>query len=493
MNRKFINILIFALLFTYILIRAALMGITYDEAWTIISFVPHKVSDIFLFNPADANNQILNTLLIKFFFVFGNHALFIARLPNVLAFAVYSFFTFRMTEGSRNYITGLFLFILLLFNPFILDFFSLARGYGLAMAFQMGSLYYLMLFTNNIEWKKFAVSLLLAILAVLSIFSFLYFFLTILIIGTVLTFITERKDKKIKAVLLTALVALLLMAAMVVVPIIKLIDNGGLYYGGTTGFYHDTLISIFAFSLYHPYNTGIAQIVLNIFLFLLGSIILYCLIKRQNLDGMFLQGKTILISLLTGLAILINLANHYISGTLYLIDRTALFYVPLLTILLMYWIEELQERKVNWVPSLLLISLSILSLVNFGINANFKKTISWPFDAHSESILGRINAEGIQEKRLMTIDFSWPFEKSIGYYFDKNKYSNLSIIKDAIDREKLNKNADYYIYYNKSLDKVGYLADQQLIHNLEKDTAWNFKDEDIFVFTHLDSTAGGRN
>jgi hypothetical protein len=493
MNHKFINILVFALLFTYVIIRAALLGITYDEAWTINTFVPLKVSDIFLFNPADANNQILNTLLIKFFFLSGNHSLFIARLPNVLAFAVYTFFTFRMTEGSRNFITALFLFILLLFNPFILDFFSLARGYGLAIAFQMGSLYYLMLFTNNIEWKKFAVSLLLAILAVLSNFSFLYFFLTILIIGTVLTFITGRKEKKIKAVLLISLAAIVLLAAIMVVPIIKLIDNGGLYYGGTTGFYHDTLVSIFAFSLYHPYKIDFAQSVLNTYLILLGAIILFCLIKRQGLDAIFLQGKTLMMSLLTGIVIIINLSNHYITGTLYLIDRTALFYIPLITILLMYWIEELQERKVNWVPSLLLISLSILSLINFGINANFKKTISWPFEAYTEQIIDKINEEGMKEKRIMTVDFAWPFEKSIGYYVEMNKFSNLSIIKDANDREKLNNKADYYIYYNRSLDKVGYLADQQLILKLQKDTAWTYEDEDIYVFTHIDNTSGGRN
>ena len=278
------------------------MGITYDEAWTLSTFVPLKVSDIFLFNPADANNQILNTLLIKLFFVFGNHSLFIARLPNVLAFAVYAFFTFRMTEGSRNFITGLFLFILLLFNPFILDFFSLARGYGLAIAFQMGSLYYLMMFGNKIEWRKFAVSLLFAMFAVLSNFTFLYFFLTILILGIGLSLITFKNFKRISKVILTALVASVLLAAMLVVPIIKLIDNGGLYYGGTTGFYHDTLISIFAFSLYHPYDAGIAQSMLNAFLIILGAIIVYCLIKRQGLDALFLQGKTVLISLLTGIS-----------------------------------------------------------------------------------------------------------------------------------------------------------------------------------------------
>jgi hypothetical protein len=492
MKLKLIFLFIFLSVLAYITLRAALLGITYDEAWTLSTFVPLSIQDIFLYNPSDANNQILNTLLIKLFFAFGNHSLFIARLPNVFAFVVYSYFAFRMTDGSRNIFTGIFLFILLLFNPFVLDFFSLARGYGLAMAFQMGSLYFMMLFGNKLDWKKFAISLLFAMLAVLSNFSFLYFFLSILTVGVGLQLFRIRKNKKIIKVILTAFFASVLLTAMVALPLTKLINNGGLYYGGSTGFYHDTLVSLFAFILYHPYDTNTARAVLNISLFLLVSIIVLCFIKKQDQDNTFLEGKTLMICLLTSIAILINLLNHYITGTLFLIDRTALFYIPLMTIILIYWIEELQVRKVNWIPTLLLLSLCILTIVNFGININFKKTISWPFEAHSEKILNSINSEGIKGKRILTIDFSWPFEKSMGYYVEKNKYSNLAIAKDADDREKLNKRADYYIYYNRSLEKVGYFADQQIILNIEKDTAWLYKDEDIIVFTHLNTIAGGQ-
>jgi hypothetical protein len=328
---------------------------------------------------------------------------------------------------------------------------------------------------------------------VLSNFTFLYFFLAILVVAICIQLIGIRKYKKITKVILTASIASILLSAMVTVPLIKLIGNGSLYYGGSSGFYHDTLISLFAFSLYHPYDADMARHILNAFLILLGFIIVFCLTKINNPDETFLDGKTIIISLITSITIVINLLNHYITGTLYLIDRTALFFIPLMTLILMYWIEELQARKAYWATSLILISLCVLTFVNFAVNANFKKTISWPYEAHSENILDKINAEGIKEKRKMTIDFSWPFEKSIGYYVEKNKYSNLTVVKDVYDREKLNKQADYYIYYNRSLEIVGYLADQQLILKMKRDTAWIYKDDDITVFTHLDTIAGGRN
>ena len=87
------------------------------------------------------------------FFVFGNHSLFIARLPNIIAFVVYAYFAYRFADHLLYFFSGMALFILLLFNPFVLEFFSLARGYGLAMAFELGSLFYLMIFSNALEWK----------------------------------------------------------------------------------------------------------------------------------------------------------------------------------------------------------------------------------------------------------------------------------------------------------------------------------------------------
>ncbi len=491
MNNKLVFLIIFLPLLAYVTIRAALLGITYDEVWTLSTFVPLDIKDILLYNPADANNQILNTLLIKLFFVFGNHSLFIARLPNVLAFVVYGYFCFRITEGSRNFMTGTFLLILLLYNPFVLDFFSLARGYGLAMAFQMGCLYYVMIYFSSYDWKKLALSFSLGILAVLSNFTFLYFFLSVVLISVSSSLFNFKKNRKIGGTIIIAVSASLLLSAMIAVPIIKLIMNGGFYYGGTSGFYNDTLVSLFAYILYHPYNTVLAKVVLNIFLFLAGSIIVYCFIRRQVEDEMFLGGKTVIISLLTGLVIIINLTNHKVTGTPYLIDRTALLYIPLFIMFLVYWIEELQVRQVNWVSSLLFAALCILTLVNFGINANFRKTISWPFEAHSEQILDNINKEGTKTNKVMSVDFSWPFEKSFGYYVDKNKYSHLVLSKDADDREKLNPQADYYIYYGRSMEKVGYLAQQQLILNLKKDTAWLYDKEDVVVFSHLDTLTGG--
>jgi hypothetical protein len=493
MNRNQIYFVIFTLVFVYITVRASLLGITYDEAWTIISFVPLNILNIFLFNPCDANNQILNTLLIKGLFVFGNHSILTARLPNVLAFVVYAFFTYRIAKGFLNHYLGITLFIILLCNPFVLDFFSLARGYGLAMALQMGSLFYLLEFCKSNKLTNYSFSLLFAALAVLSNFTFLYFFLAIFGVGNIISLIMNKWKMDYLKVLVTGVLFTLLLALLIYIPMTKLIINERLYYGGNIGFYQDTLLSLFSFSLYHPYDLHLGRIVLNGFLLACGIIAVFTVFNRGKRSLELLTGKTAVILLLTGIIILATLLNHYISGTFYLTDRTALMFFPLMMCVIIFLADYVNHTALLIPVRIIVTVICVLSLLNFGINANFTKTILWPFDAHTESILSRINSIGKSENTIKTIDFSWPLESSVHYYLQKNNYSNLSCVKDANDRETLNLQSDYYIYYGKSQEKVGFNADKQLVLAIDKDTAWSYSSEDTYVFTNLDKNKGDGN
>ena len=185
-----------------------------------------------------------------------------------------------------------------------------------------------------------------------------------------------------------------------------------------------------------------------------------------------------------------NLINHFVSGTLYLTDRTALLFFPLLILLALFFADGINYKRFK-VPSVVLTMIvCMFSLINFGMNANFRKTIVWTFDAHTEKILNKINQEGISTNKIMSIDFSWPLESSINYYTTKNKYSNLIVCKDGYNRETINFSADYYIYFDRSLDKVGYFSDKQLIRDLKKDTAWYYKSDDTYVFSRIAINAG---
>jgi hypothetical protein len=491
-KNKRLFFLISVLVFAYVLIRAIVLGVTYDEAWTINTFVPLTLRNIFLFNPCDANNQILNTLLIKACFAFDKHSLFIARLPNVLAFVIFAYFNFKIVNGLSNKFLGISLFIILILNPFVLDFFSLARGYGLALAFQAGSIYYVLQFNEKIRVNNFVYSLLFGVLATLSNFTFLYFFIAVLFTGNLIHLFKYKFEKEYYKVLLSSLILTILTALFIYLPLTKLIKNGGLYYGGNTGFYSDTLVSLFSFTLYRPYNIHPAHWVLNSFLEACALLLVFYIYSRVKSGIRFILNKELIIVLLTGIVLIVNIINHLISHTLFLTDRTALLYYPLIIMSMTFLADGVKSSQFK-IPSLIIIVLTIVfSLINFTVNANFVKTIAWTFDAHTENILDRINSIGLKEKRIETLDFSWPFESSVNYYLNKKQYSNVRIVKDVNDRENLNRKANYYIYYNKSLDKVGYACDKQIIRSIRKDTAWIYKKEDIYVFTNLDTISGGR-
>src|SRR5680860_1024904 len=175
-------LLIALLSIAYVVIRAYVVGVTYDEAWTINGFVPQEFEEIFNNIYPDANNHIFNTLLIKLLFLFDNDSLFLARLPNILAFGLYVFYAYKLSYKYLSQFIGIGCFLLLLLNPFVLDFFGLARGYGLALGFEMAALYFTIQYFNAAKMKYSLFALVSAALAVLCNFTFLNFYLVLLVV-----------------------------------------------------------------------------------------------------------------------------------------------------------------------------------------------------------------------------------------------------------------------------------------------------------------------
>lgn len=169
-NKKTIQLvylIIGILAFMYVLCRALKIGVTYDEVWTIKGFVSQNFISILNYSPCDANNHIVNTLLIKLFFLFGNHSLFIARLPNVIAFIMYIIFSYKIADEYLSSFIGICLFSLLILNPFVLDFFSIARGYGLSLGFLMVSIYNFITYFSVKNPNNIIISLVFGAVAVL--------------------------------------------------------------------------------------------------------------------------------------------------------------------------------------------------------------------------------------------------------------------------------------------------------------------------------------
>lgn len=150
-------------LFLYIAYRAYALSITHDEAGTT-DLLALTYQDI-IGSPrafTSANNHILNSWLMKFFVSLFGDAEWVLRLPNVLAFPVY-FWGCRKLSTCFSADAVIQSLILLIFcaHPYVIDFFSLCRGYGLALAFQSLAFVHSYQFLQHNKFKSISLAALM--------------------------------------------------------------------------------------------------------------------------------------------------------------------------------------------------------------------------------------------------------------------------------------------------------------------------------------------
>ncbi len=121
--------------------RAGSQSVTIDEATTYLWFASKPWYQVF--HSYDANHHILHTILVKLSTgAFGLSSLAL-RLPSLLGGVLYfaGCLTLSRNWFGRNWL-GLAALASLTVNPYVLDFLSCARGYGLALAFLVWGLFF---------------------------------------------------------------------------------------------------------------------------------------------------------------------------------------------------------------------------------------------------------------------------------------------------------------------------------------------------------------
>lgn len=142
---KIIALLIITYIFVIIVLRAFVMGITYDEAFTFLAYSKPLADDTSMWTLKNiwytcvANNHwmytIMESILLKTTGIMYNE--FIIRLPAVIFGLVYLCISY--IEYIKERISG-FTFLLLVFNYYVGEFFSLGRGYGVSAALVLAGL-----------------------------------------------------------------------------------------------------------------------------------------------------------------------------------------------------------------------------------------------------------------------------------------------------------------------------------------------------------------
>ena len=139
-QRYIISLLIFIGFSTFIFYKAFITEITVDEAYSFLNY--SYVENVL--NIGIANNHLLNSYLVTLFQNFGYSEIFL-RLPNVIFGWIYIALVINVSLKSKNYLLSLFLLIL---NPYVIDFFSISRGYGITTSLIFLSIYSYLYFKN---------------------------------------------------------------------------------------------------------------------------------------------------------------------------------------------------------------------------------------------------------------------------------------------------------------------------------------------------------
>ncbi|HOV15273.1 MAG TPA: hypothetical protein PK771_13375, partial [Spirochaetota bacterium] len=153
-------------------------SMTHDEAVSYLRFIDKSIFSLLDFK--DAGNHFINTVIGRVNATLFGKSEFSLRLGGGLAFLVYAFFSILLLKEIDSLFYRITGFIILVFNSFVLDYFSLFRGYSFVLAFTMPSIYFIIIyFIKNYNPKYLFWSLFFGFLTVLSNLSSLNYYLAL--------------------------------------------------------------------------------------------------------------------------------------------------------------------------------------------------------------------------------------------------------------------------------------------------------------------------
>lgn len=418
---KYFLVLVIISLYVFIILKAFHSSFTHDESLTF------KILNGDKGVAGTANNHLLNTWLMTFFYWIFGPGEFILRLPNILAFGLYAFFTYRILSRSGSLVLLLAGTALMFFNPYLIDFFAIARGYGLSLGFAMGAVYYLLItdedFPEGNYLTNFAISLAFSILSAYSNMVMLNFSIAIIIIFLFRIFYVNPgslgwiKGKK-GVVLFRVLIITFIFLSILVVRLFILKGRQQLYFG-VTGFYSHTISQLIHHSIYFSsYSESFWQTIRHVIIVLFGLGILFQFFRNQYSP----------FTKITALIVLLVIAS-FIQFRMFNIPfptgRTAVFFIPFYGLFVSYLLLEIS--KINLKYLLFKVTSSVPGFLMFlaltchcATNMNLKYTREWYYDANTKAVMGEIKSLADNSinpgQNSISLSNTWLFEPTLNYY-----------------------------------------------------------------------------
>jgi hypothetical protein len=389
--------------------RAVTQSITIDEAYSYQNFVSKPFAG--LFEPFDANNHVLNTILERLSVAVFGVSEWSLRLPSLIGAAIYLVATHRLCSvlfdgGIWSLITT----ALLTTNPFVLDYLSAARGYALSLAFLMLVVYALV---HAMETKHSRSEFLAGVFAGFSVAANLtsIFPLTAVIIAFIVVNIQTGRFR-LKLFWDELIVpATMVSFAFLVVPVSRA-HQSDFYFGGKqlSDTVHSAADFLFGGPIVVPWLRGLGpgiRILHSAVLPLSALLLVVCLfhgIRSDALTRFFALSFVVVVTLV--------IVAHYFAGVPYPLLRTALYFVPLAVLASSCICFQLRRYRPIRISAAL---FSIFCILSFIAQVNVLSFAEWRYDAGAKRIVNFIRFRNSSKKHLI-VRASWQLEPSLNFY-----------------------------------------------------------------------------
>ncbi len=454
----YVPIFIGICLYLYIIIRAYTVPMTHDEVNTCIIYARQSFWDIVNYADPIPNNHIFHTLWVKLSEMLFGISQITVRIPNLLAFSIYLFsaIAFMRYCTENNYIRA-FAFCALLLNPFLIDFFSLARGYALSIDFMLAACLAAFYHLQQPQTRYLTAAVVLSILSPYSNFTTLNFyapFTGLLLLFTIQESIAlKNKTEKIQRLLKHGGIILggaIVLAAISYTPIRKMMATDQFRFWGGSGFYEDTLKSLTYMCLdgqayIHKLETTVVVFSIFIVIFL-GVLYAALSINLWNKKAQLLRNPFAFFGLLLFGAIASVIVQFHLLGTPYVNTRTALFYYPLFMLAIIFFLIQLTKLFPNS-SKRFVFPLTLFVILHFARTVNLKTASEWWYNQDDKKVLAYIEQQYLNTHRTepITLNADWAFIPTLIFYDQIDSLQWVSVTPWHMDIDTTGTYEYYYV------------------------------------------------
>ncbi len=405
--------------------RAGNVSFTPDESYSYLHYVHQPFSDILTHKEAFSNNHLLNTLGMKYAEqLFGSSELAL-RTPNLLALCLYlAYSALLLRRLSWPFAVGG--FVLLCTNVHFMEFFSLARGYGISFAFLLMAQFHLAQAVRTYHARHLVLFHTASVLASLSNFTLL----TAHIAGLIAYYVARsavRNDKGIAGASKlwpNVLNALMLLLSVIVlwVPVQRLVHANTFAFYGASSFYGSTVGTWVRSVLPGIPMSGVLLFAGQVLITLLALAPVIILFRKRKSTSAGPGSDVVLLATVSTtflLACLGAVLEHALFGVDHLKARYALFLLPLILLLVPLLLQLLRNaghRAASWA---IMVGALFWCVPTFLRNFGPYESVEWMHEVRTKDAMATMvadhNAVPATNKQIR-IGNTWLFEPAMSYY-----------------------------------------------------------------------------